>query len=156
MGGDRMKTKLNRPGKYWILGLVLTILFAGCVPSAQAVQTATPFAPLETATTTPDPLYTLHCIRQSGNSDLCYAGEMLIGNSELLEKVTMDFCNAKDSFLCSIMIWQDEASVAQKVPLTDTEEASRIARFTRRPNTGLECFQSFANGEVVYSSEDCE
>lgn len=133
-------------------GLFLFILMAGCATSSpQATQET---IPLETITATPDPLYALHCIRQSGRNNLCYAGEKLIGDRELLEKAAKDYCYHRDEFMCSIMIWEDEASVAQAVPLTEAERRSRIARFAIT-SVGEECFEVFENGEAVYSSKAC-
>ena len=146
-----MSTEMARQGRNLILGLVVLILIAGCAPSPGAAQdTALPVTP------TPDPLYTLHCIRRSGYNDLCYAGELLTGDTALLEKVSRDFCLNKLQMMCSIHIWKDEQSVAQTLPLTQAELSSRIARYSKNPNTGSDCLQTYSNGEVVYSSSGCK
>jgi hypothetical protein len=147
-----MKINLRLPGRYWIPGLIIIILMAGCAPSTLSAHDATQ---MQTATATPDPLYTLHCIHQSGRNDFCYVSEVLAGNNELLEKTTITFCNNKEDIGCSILIWRNEESVAQAIPLTDAEKASRLARFSRDPNSGNDCFQVYNNGEVTYSSGRC-
>jgi hypothetical protein len=149
-----MKTIIQLRGRHWFLRLVALILMAGCAPAPGAAsETALPI------TATPDPLYTLHCIRQSGRHDFCYSGELLIANNELLEKAALNLCNNKpvQSYgWCLIHIWRDENSVPQSIPLTETEKASRIATFTRNPTKGGDCFQAYNNGEIVYSSSSCD
>ena len=149
-----MKTKIDRLGRRLFLGLVTIILMAGCAPKpGVATETALPIK------ATLDPLYTLHCIRQSGKSDLCYAGELLAANNELLEKAAWDFCSDKpieSGGWCFINIWKDESSVGQSVPLTEAEKASRIALFSRKSMNGAECFQTYSNGEIASSSSGCQ
>ena len=147
-----MNTKFVRQG--WILIPGLVILMAGCTPSAQPVQSVQETAP--PSTLTPDPLYTLHCIRKSGNTDLCYVSEELAADAGRLENTVRSFCaGKKDTLVCSIHVWKDEASVAQAVPLGDTEAASRIASFSNIGYGGAECYKTYSNGEVVSSSIDC-
>lgn len=140
-------------GRCLILGLVTLVLMAGCAaaPAAEIAQ--------ETATLTiptPDPLYTLHCIRQSGKADLCYVSEVLAADAERLEKAVRNFCLNKNDFMCSIHVWKDEASVAQAIPLGDADAASRIASFSNVGYSGAECYKTYSNGEVVSSSVDCK
>lgn len=148
-----MKKDFERWGRCLILGLVILILTAGCAaasPAGTAQETATASVP------TPDPLYTLHCIRQSGNTDLCYASEVLAADAERLEKVIRNFCLSKmDTAVCSIHVWRDEASVAQAVPLGDAEAASRIASFSNVGYGGAECYKTYSNGDVLSSSSGC-
>jgi len=143
-----MRTKNERWGKDLLFGLVSVILLAGCASSPQVTE------PPPTATATPDPL-ALQCIPESGRQDFCYAGDLLAADTALLEKAAQTFCLNNDDFFCYIFIWKDEESVANSYPLTDAEEASMIATFVSRPNSGLECFQAYSNGEVIYSSDDC-
>lgn len=148
-----MNKNIEQWGRYLLPGLVMLVLLAGCasLPAAVTAQ--------ETATITlptPDPLYTLHCIRQSGKTDLCYASEVLAADAERLEKAIRNFCLNKDDFTCSIHVWKDEASVAQKVPLGDAEAASRIASFSNVGYSGAECYRTYSNGEVLSSSSSCK
>jgi len=144
-----MWTKNERRGVNLLLGVMTLILLAGCISSQQATETALP----ETAT--PDPL-SLQCIYESGKNDFCYTGDILAADTELLEKATRDFCLNNNGFFCFIYIWKDEESVAHSYPLTDAESSSMIAKFTSNPQSGRECFQTYRNGEVVYSSSDCD
>ena len=143
-----MWTKIKRRGKDMLFGLVSVILLAGCSSFSQTPE------PLPTVTPTPDPL-ALQCIPESGRQDFCYAGDLLAEDTELLEKAAQTFCLNNDDFFCYIFIWNDEESVAHSYPLTDAEEASMIATFVSRPNSGLECFKTYSNGEETYSSGDC-
>ena len=144
-----MWTRNKRRGSGLIVGLVTVIFMAGCASSLQATETALP------ATVTPDPL-ALQCIHHSGRNDLCYAGDLLAEDTTLLEKATETFCLNNDDFFCYIYVWKDEESVARSYPLTDAETSSMIATFVSRPNSGQECFRAYSNGEVVYSSGDCD
>ena len=148
-----MSKNIELWGRYLIPTLVILILTASCAaaPAAEIAQeTATPVVP------TPDPLYTLHCIRQSGNTDLCYVSETLAADAERLEKTVRNFClNKMNTAVCSIHVWKDEASVAQAVPLGDAEAASRIASFSNIGYGGAECYKTYSNGEVISSSVDC-
>ena len=133
-----------------ILFIIAVLWMAGCAPSAQGAPNAGP-----TGTATPDPLYSIHCVRHTGINHLCYPGKMLIGDNERLEQAARDYClYSVNGFLCSIHLWADEASVAQTIPLTEAEKASRIARFTIQ-NIGTACFEVYDKGEVVYTTGDC-
>ncbi len=148
-----MNKNIEQWGRYLIFTLVMLVLSAGCAaaPAAETAQeTATVVVP------TPDPLYTLHCIRQSGNIDLCYVSEELAADPERLEKVIRNFCQNKSEYLCSVNVWKDEASVAQTVPLEEAEAASRVASFSNIGFSGGECYRIYSNGEVVSSSVDCK
>ena len=148
-----MNNNIGQWGRHLLAGLVIFVLLAGCASPPAAVTAQ------ETATTTlptPDPLYTLHCIRQSGKTDLCYVSEMLAADAERLEKTIRTFCLNKNDFTCSIHVWKDEASVAQKVPLGDAEAASRIASFSNVGYSGAECYRTYSNGEVLSSSSSCK
>jgi hypothetical protein len=145
-----MNKEVTQLGRYVLLGLLALVLMAGCAPSTGTVQeTATAVLP------TPDPLYTLHCIRQSGKGDLCYVSDVLAADPQRLEEAVKSFCLDKMELLCSIHVWKDEASVPQSVPLTDDQKASRIAFFMSNAGSGAECYQTFSNGEVVSSSSGC-
>ena len=146
-----MNKEVTQWGRYMLLGLLALVLLANCAPSTGTVQ-QTPTAILPT----PDPLYTLHCIRQSGKGDLCYASDVLAADPARLEEAVKTFCLNKMDFLCSIHVWKDEASVPQSVPLTDAEKASRIAFYMSNPGAGLDCYQTFSNGEVASSSGSCK
>ena len=149
-----MNKNIEQWGRYLFPGLVILVLLGACAspPAAVTVQ--------ETATITlptPDPLYTLHCIRESGKNDLCYAGELLAADPERLEKAIKDFCLTKEQdFWCYVYVWRDEASVAQSTPLTPAEEASRIAFLYSNSSQGRRCYKTYSNGEVVSSSGDCQ
>jgi len=134
--------------KNLILWYVTVILMTSCASSQQATETALP----ETAT--PDPL-ALQCIHESGKNDFCYAGDLLAEDTALLDKATRDFCLHSDGYFCFIYIWKDEESVAHSYPLTDAESSSMIAKFTSNPQTGRDCFRTYSNGEVIYSSGNC-
>jgi hypothetical protein len=141
--------------------LLALLLLSGCMAPAQGtpepeVIATADIAPesVGTVTATPDPLYALNCIHQSGRANLCYAGPMLLEDYEKLEKTIVAFCNSRLDGACSVMVWKDEASVAQRVPLTDEETASRFARYSF-PGNGTECFQVFDNGEVIFTTGDC-
>lgn len=146
-----MSKTIERLAGDLFLFLLACLLMVGCASAPQApLETATPAPP------TPDPLYTLHCIRQSGKSELCYVSDVLAADTARLEKVTRQFCLSSETFGCTIHIWKDEGSVPQGT-LTDAEKSTRIAFFSSRPNTGTECFQTFDNnGGVMYSSSDCD
>ena len=148
-----MDNNMKPWGRYLILTLVILFITASCAtaPAAEIAQeTATLVVP------TLDPLYTLHCIRQSGNTDLCYVSEVLAADGERLERTVRNFClNKMDTAVCSIHVWKDEASVAQTVPLGDADAASRIASFSNIGYGGAECYKTYSNGEVVSSSADC-
>ena len=148
-----MNNNMKPWGRYLILTLVILFITASCAaaPAAEIAQeTATLVVP------TLDPLYTLHCIRQSGNTDLCYVSEALAADAERLEKTVRNFClNKMNTAMCSIHVWKDEASVAQTVPLGDADAASRIASFSNIGYGGAECYKTYSNGEVVSSSVDC-
>lgn len=148
---------MNRDVTQWsgyaFLGLLALALMAGCAspPAVITVQeTATIVLP------TADPLYTLHCIRQSGNGDLCYVSDVLAADPERLEDAVKSFCLNKMVLLCTIHVWKDEASVPQSLPLTDAEKAARIAFYLSNASSGAECYQTFSNGEVVSSSSGCK
>jgi len=127
------------------------MLAAGCAPSAGSQPDAG-----ATATATPDPLYSLNCIRNTGRNDLCYAGQMLLGDNERLEQAARDYCTyTVIELMCSVHIWADEASVAQAIPLTEAEKATRIARIARKADTQLLCFELFDQGTAIYSSPEC-
>ena len=143
-----MWTKLEQWGKDLLFGFATVILLAGCSSFSQTPE------PLPTVTPTPDPL-ALQCIHDSGRHDFCYAGDLLAEDAELLEKASDTFCLNNDDFFCYIFIWQDEVNVARSYPLTDAEESSLLATFTSRPTGGIECFRMYSNGDVVYSSGDC-
>jgi len=143
-----MWTNNKRWGRGLVLGLVTIILMAGCASSTQVTETP------PAVTATPDPL-ALQCIYESGKHDFCYAGDLLAEDTALLEKATQTFCLNNDDFWCSIFIWKDEENVARSYPLTDAQSSSLIAKFTNSPNSGRECFQTYSNGEVTYSSGDC-
>ncbi len=132
-----------------VLGFAAVILMAGCASSPQAAETALP------ATATPEPSG-LQCIHQSGRNDLCYAEDSLAEDAALLEKTIRDFCLNGDRFWCFFYVWRDEESVADSIPLTETQASSLLAKFTSNPNTGRECFQIFDNGEVVHSTGNCD
>jgi hypothetical protein len=133
-----------------LIPVLLTIAWlSGCVSPAQGTPESA-----ATATLTPDPLYALNCIHQSGRAHLCYAGAALLEDYDQLEKTIVAFCNSKLDFACAVMVWKDEASVAQKVPLTDEENASRFARYSF-PGNGTECFQVYDNAEVIFESGTC-
>ena len=121
---------------------------AGCASSPQTTETALP------PTTTPDPL-ALQCIHESGRHDFCYAGDLVAEDTALLEEATRTFCWNNDNFWCSIYIWRDEENVADGLPLTDAETSSLIALYTLNPNSGVECFRAYRDGEVIYSSGEC-
>ena len=144
-----MWTKNKHRSLKLLLGVMTLFLLAGCAAFPQATETALP----ETAT--PDPL-SLQCIHQSGRNDYCYAGDLLAEDTALLEQATRRLCLNGERYWCFIYIWKDEESVAQSHPLTDAESSSMIAKFTSNPQTGRECFQAYSNGEVVYSSGNCE
>jgi len=143
-----MWTKKEQNGIKLLLGFIALILLASCAASPQATEIAV------TETATPDPL-ALQCIHESGKNDFCYAGDILAADTALLEEATRDFCLHSDGFFCFIYIWKDEESVAQSYPLTDAESSSMIAKFTSNPQTGRDCFRTYSNGEVIYSSENC-
>ena len=145
-----MWTKKEQHGIKLLLGIVASILLAGCASSQQTAQETA-----LTETATPDPL-ALQCIHESKKFDFCYTGDLLAGDTALLEKATRDFCRRSDGFFCYIYIWKDEESVAHSYPLTDAESSSLLAKFTSNPQTGRECFRTYSNGEVVYSSSDCD
>jgi hypothetical protein len=148
-----MNKNIGQWCRYLLPGLVMLVFLAGCasLPAAVTAQ--------ETATITiptPDPLYTLQCIRQSGNTDLCYVSEVLAADAERLEKTIRNFClNKMDTAVCSIHVWKDEASVAQTIPLGDADAASRIASFSNVGYGGAECYKTYSNGEVLSSSSGC-
>lgn len=144
-----MRTSHKRRGGKWFPGLAAVLLMAGCASSPQATATALP------PTATPDPL-ALQCIHESGKHDFCYAGDPLAEDIELLEQAAETFCLNDDDFFCFIYIWKDEGSVARSYPLTDAETSSMIAKFTSNPQHGRDCFQAYRDGEVIYSSEDCD
>lgn len=144
-----MWTKKEQYGLKLLLGIFALILLAGCASSPQATEIAL------TETATPDPL-SLQCIHQSGRNDYCYTGDLLAEDPVLLEKATRRICLDGERYWCFIYIWKDEESVAGSHPLTDAESSSMIAKFTSNPQTGLECFQAYSNGEVIYSSGNCE
>lgn len=148
-----MNTNIMQWGRVLLPGLVLLVLLVGCTtaPASQTEQ-----EPTSPPTATPDPLYTLHCIYKSGNTDLCYVSEVLAADAERLEKAVRNFClNKTNTMLCSIHVWMDEASVAQSVPLGDAEAASRIASFSNIGYGGAECYKTYSNGEVLSSSSAC-
>ena len=145
-----MWTKKEQHGIKLLLGIVALILLAGCASSQQTAQETA-----LTETATPDPL-ALQCIHQSGRNDYCYAGDLLAEDTALLEKATRRLCLNGERYWCFIYIWKDEESVAKSHPLTDAESSSMIAKFTSNPQTGRECFQAYSNGEVIYSSGNCE
>ena len=149
-----MNNNIKPWGRYLIFTLVILFITASCAtaPAAEIAQeTATLVVP------TPDPLYTLHCIRQSGNTDLCYVSEVLAADGERLERTVRNFClNKMDTVMCSIHVWKDEASVAQTVPLGDADAASRIASFSNIGYGGAECYKTYSNGEVLSSSSGCK
>ena len=148
-----MNKNIVQWGRVLLPGLVLLVLLAGCT-AAPTLQTSQ--EPTLPPAATPDPLYTLHCIRQSGNTDLCYVSEALAADAERLEKTVRNFClNKMNTAMCSIHVWKDEASVAQAVPLGDADAASRIASFSNIGYGGAECYKTYSNGEVVSSSVDC-
>lgn len=148
-----MNKNIEQWGRVLLPGLVLLVLLAGCT-TAPTLQTAQ--EPTLPPTATPDPLYTLHCIRQSKNTDLCYVSEVLAADPERLERTVRDFClNKMDTVMCSIHVWKDEASVAQAIPLGDAEAASRIASFSNIGYGGAECYKTYSNGEVLSSSSGC-
>ena len=133
-----------------ILFITAVLWMAGCAPSAHGAQEAGP-----TGTATPDPLYSIHCVRHQVTNHLCYPGKMLIGDNQRLEQAARDYCiYSVTGFLCSIHLWADEASVAQTIPLTEAEQASRIATYTIQ-NIGTTCFEVYDKGVVVYSDGDC-
>ena len=145
-----MWIKNERRGIKLLLGIVALILLAGCAASPGASQDTA-----QLATATPDPL-SLQCIHQSGRNDYCYTGDLLAEDPALLEKASRRLCLDGERYWCFIYIWKDEESVAGSHPLTDAESSSMIAKFTSNPQTGLECFQAYSNGEVIYSSGNCE
>lgn len=143
-----MWTKIERWGRDLLFGFVTVILLAGCSSFSQTTEIP------PTVTVTPDPL-ALQCVRESGRRDFCYAGDLLAEDITLLEEATETFCLNNDDFFCYIFIWKDEGSIARSYPLTDAEEASLLATFTSRPTGGIECFRMYSNGDVVYSSGNC-
>jgi hypothetical protein len=148
-----MNKNIEQWGRVLLPGLVMLVLLAGCTTAATSQAVQEPTLP---PTATPDPLYTLHCIHQSGNTDLCYVSEVLAADAERLERTVRNFClNKMDTMMCSIHVWRDEASVAQAVPLGDAEAASRIASFTNIGYAGAECYKTYSNGEVLSSSSGC-
>jgi len=144
-----MWTKNERRGRGLIFGIAAVILMAGCTSFSQVTEIP------PTPTATPDPL-ALQCIHESGKHDFCYVGDLLAEDTALLQEATETFCLNNDDFFCYIYVWKDEESVANKYPLTDTEKSSMIAMFTSRAYSGQECFQAYGNGEVIYSSGDCD
>ena len=147
-----MNRDITQWGRYALLGLLALVLMAGCASPPAVVNVQ------ETATIVPptaDPLYTLHCVRQSGNVDLCYASDVLAADPERLEEAVKSFCTNKMVLLCSIHVWKDEASVPQSLPLTDDEKAARIVFYMLNASSGAECYQAFSNGEAVSSSSGC-
>ncbi len=146
-----MNKNIEQCGRIMLLGLLALILMAGCSPSTGTRQENATASP-----PTPDPLYILHCIRQSGNADFCYVSDVLAADPGRLEGAVKSFCLSKEEMLCSINVWKDEASVPQGIPLTDAEKASRIAFYMSNASSGAECYQAFSNGEVVSSSGDCK
>lgn len=144
-----MLTKNMHRCRDFLLGFAAVILMAGCALSPQATETALP------ATATPEPSG-LHCLHQSGRNDLCYAEDSIAEDAALLEKTVRTFCLQSDRFWCYFYIWRDEKSVADSIPLTEAQASSLFARFTSNPNSGLECFQIFDNGDVVHSTGDCD
>lgn len=147
-----MWTKIERWGKYLLFGFVTLILLTGCTSFSQTTVLPTALPP--TVIPTPDPL-ALKCIHQTDKHDFCYAGDLLAEDVVLLEKATDTFCLNNDDFFCSIFVWKDEVNVARSFPLTDAEQSSLLAKFTTRPQSGIECFRMYSNGEVIYSSGTC-
>ena len=143
-----MWTKIEQWGKNLLFGIMTVILLAGCASFSPATE------PPPTPTATPDPL-ALQCIYESGKHDFCYAGDLLTEDTALLEEATRTFCLNNNDFFCYIYVWRDKESVAHKYPLTDVESASMIAMYTNRAYSGQECFRAYSNGEVIYSSGDC-
>ena len=149
-----MNRNIEKWGRVLLPGLVLLVLLAGCTtaPTSQTAQ-----EPTLPPTAIPDPLYSLHCIRQSGNTDLCYVSEVLAADAERLERTVRNFClNKMNTAVCSIHVWKDEASVAQTVPLGDADAASRIASFSNIGYGVAECYKTYSNGEVLSSSSGCK
>ena len=144
-----MLTKNMHQDRALVIGFAAAILMAGCALSPQAAETTLP------ATATPEPSG-LYCIHQSGRNDLCYAEDSLAEDAALLEKTIRDFCLNGDRYWCYFYVWRDEESVADSIPLTETQASSLLAKFTSNPNTGRECFQIFEDGEVVQSTGNCE
>ena len=148
---QKRKENMNSTRKRVLIFLIAAVLWmAGCAPSAQGTPEAGP-----TSTATPDPLYSIHCVRHTGINHLCYPGEALIGDNERLEQAARDYClYSALGFLCSVHLWADEASVAQTIPLTEAEKASRIASFAIQ-NIGTACFKVYEEGKAVYTTGDC-
>ncbi len=141
---------MNSIGKRGLILFIASVLWmAGCASSSQGAPDAGP-----TGTPTPDPLYSIHCLREQGINHFCYPGKALLGDNERLEQAAWEYCLSMGGFLCSIHLWADEASVAQAIPLTEAENASRIARFSIQP-MGTACFVVYDKGEVVSTSGDC-
>lgn len=145
---------MNSTWKRSLLFFIAAVLWmAGCAPSAPSAQGAQEAGLIATAT--PDPLYSIHCIRHQVTNHLCYPGKMLIGDNERLEQAARDYClNSASGFLCSIHLWADEVSVAQAIPLTEAEQVSRIARYAVQ-NIGTVCFEVYDKGKVVFTDGDC-
>jgi len=144
-----MWINIKRWGRDLLFGFTTVILITSCASFSQTTE------PPPTATATPDPL-ALQCIYESGKHDFCYVGDLLAEDTELLQKAAETFCLNNNDFFCYIYVWRDEESVAHTYPLTDAEAASMIAMFTSRAYSGQECFRAYSNGEVVYSSGDCD
>jgi hypothetical protein len=144
-----MKATMDSRRGGLILALSLLILVAGCARGPQAIPAAG-----VTVTATPDPLYSIHCPRDTKNTFLCYPGENLLGDNTLMEKAASDFCVPKVG-RCSLFIWKDEASVGQTYPLTDAETRSLIATYLWNWVTYDGCYKAFRDGETVYSSGNC-
>jgi hypothetical protein len=132
---------------FMLLGLAMA---AGCASGPGAAPAGGP-----TATATPDPLYSIHCPRQTKSTYLCYPGEKLLGDNALMEKAATDYCLAKIG-RCSLFIWKDEASVGQTYPLTEAETRSLIATYLWDWVSYDGCFKAMEDGAEAYSSGKCE
>src|SRR5262249_16324417 len=111
-------------------------------------------------TVTLDLSNTLECIRRSGLTDLCVAGQGLASNPELLEIKARKYCEDKNQNeskgYCFIMICKDESNVPQFLPMTDDEAKTQIAQYTKNPTTGYDCFLTLNNNEITFRSSGCQ
>jgi hypothetical protein len=144
-----MDKKIYLNGRHLFLVLLALVLATGCTSGPQATPVAG-----ATATATPDPLYSIHCPRQTKNTYLCYAGEKLLGDNAQMEKAASDFCIPKVG-RCSLFIWKDEAGVGQTYPLTDAETRSLVGTYLWDWVTYDGCYKALENGETVDSSGNC-
>jgi hypothetical protein len=150
--GNRMDKKMRLNGRHLFLVFLALVLAAGCGSGPQAAPVGSVAG--ATITATPDPLYSIHCPRETKSAYLCYPGEKLIGDNALMEKAATDFCLVKIG-RCSVFLWKDEASVGQTYPLTDAETKSLIATYLWDWVTYAGCFKAYQDGQVLSTSGTC-